>query len=115
MPPFAGSRYMFCAAVTDDAGRSFLTDREKYGFRPHADNRQHMVVEGDTLWGLAGRYFAPLPRACGLWWVIADFQIDAIHDPTISLEIGRIVFIPSLRVLNEIILSPTRRLAHGAA
>jgi hypothetical protein len=115
MPPFAGSRYMFCSAISDDQGRTHLTDREPYGFRPHPDNRQHMVVEGDALWGLAGRYFAPLPRACGLWWVIADFQPQAIHDPTISLDIGRIVWIPSLRVVNEIILSPTRRLSYGAA
>jgi hypothetical protein len=34
-------------------------------YRPFPDNRVHRVVEGDTLFQLADRYFAPLPRACG--------------------------------------------------
>lgn len=110
MPPLAGSRYMFCAAVSGEHEKKALTDREPYGFRPFADNRQHRVVEGDTLWDLAGRYFAPLPRACGLWWVIADFQPQPIYDPTLRLEPGESLWIPALRVLNDVIFSPLRRL-----
>jgi hypothetical protein len=67
------------------------------------------VVQGDTLWGLAGRYFAPLNRACGYWWVIADFQPDPIIDPTLGLEEGRVLFIPSRRVLTDVILAQARR------
>jgi hypothetical protein len=57
------------------------TEREPFRFRAFPDNRQHVVQQGKTLFSLAGRYFAPLPRASGLWWVIADFQPDPVHDP----------------------------------
>ena len=109
MPPRRFSRFMFCAAYLDDDGRLVLTEREPFRFRAFPDNRQHAVVAGDTLFTLAGRYFAPLPRASGLWWVIADFQPDPIHDPTLALELGRVMFIPSVRVLTEEVFSESRR------
>jgi hypothetical protein len=104
-----GSRYSFCQALRDEEGRYFLTEREPYGFVPYADNRTHLVVQGDTLFSLAGRYFAPLPRACGFWWVIADFQPVPIVDPTLALEIGRPLYICSVRVLTDVILGEARR------
>ena len=110
MPPRRFSRYTFSAALLDDDQRLFLTEREPYGFRTLPDNRQHVVRQGETLFSLAGRYFEPLPRASGLWWVIADFQPDgAVHDPTLSLELGRVVLIPSVRVVTEEIFAETRR------
>jgi hypothetical protein len=111
MPPKTGSRHSFCLGVRDAAGLLYLTEREPYGFREHTDNRGHTVVEGDTLWGLAGRYFSPLPRACGFWWAIADFQPDPVVDPTLLLEPGRRLFIPSLRVLTDVVLSESQRRA----
>ncbi len=112
MPPRAGSRYTFCQGVRDEHGWLYLTEREPYRFHQHTDNRIHTVVEGDTLFDLAGRYFAPLERACGYWWVIADFQPDPIIDPTLFLEKSRRLFIPSLRVLTDVILSENRRKEH---
>jgi hypothetical protein len=109
MPPRRLSRFSFCAAELDDDGRLVLAEREPFRFRPFADNRQHLIREGETLFALAGRYFAPLPRASGLWWVIADFQPDPVHDPTLSLELGRVLFIPSVRVITEEILAEARR------
>jgi len=109
MPPQVGSRHSFALGVRDDAGRLFLTEREPYGFHDQPDTRTHVVVQGDTLWGLAGAFFAPLPRACGFWWAIADFQPDPIIDPTLELELGRRLFIPSLRVLTDVILGEQRR------
>lgn len=109
MAPHAGSRHSFTLGVRDAGGRLFLTEREPYRFREHADTRVHVVSQGDTLFELAGRYFAPLPRSCGFWWVIADFQPDPIIDPTLELEPGRRLFIPSLRVLTDVILSEQRR------
>jgi len=113
MPPKVGSRYIFCLGVQDGFGLTHLTDREPYRFKSHADNRVHTVVQGDTLFDLAGRYFASIPRACGFWWIIADFQPDPIVDPTLELEMGRRVYIPSLRVLTDVILGETRRREHG--
>jgi hypothetical protein len=109
MPPRRFSRFTFSAAVLDDAGRLLLTEREPYRFRALADTRQHVVQQGDTLFTLAGRYFAPLPRPAGLWWTIADFQPEPIHDPTLALDPGRLLFIPSVRVITEEIFSEARR------
>ena len=109
MPPRRFSRFSFSAAVLDDAGRLFLTEREPFRFRSFPDNRQHVVQQGDTLFSLAGRYFAPLPRPSGLWWVIADFQPEPIHDPTLALDLGRVVFIPSVRVITEEVFAEARR------
>ncbi len=109
MPPRVGSRYGFALGVRAADGVLALTDREPYRYRAHADNRTHLVVQGDTIWDLAGRYFAPLPRACGYWWAIADFQPDPIVDPTLVIESGRRLFIPSLRVLTDVILGEAGR------
>ena len=109
MPPRRFSRYAFCSAVLDDDERLVLTEREPYRFRPLPDNREHVVKEGESLFSLAGRYFAPLPRPAGLWWVIADFQSDPVHDPTIALEPGRLLVIPSVRTVVEEVFSEKRR------
>ncbi len=113
MPPRVGSRHSFALGVRDAGGVLHLTEREPYRFRAHTDNRVHVVVQGDTLWGLAGRYFAPLPRACGFWWAIADFQPDPVVDPTLLLEPGRRMFIPTLRVLTDVILGEAGRRTRG--
>ncbi len=109
MPPRRFSRFSFSAAVLDDDGRLFLTEREPFRFRSLPDNRQHVTQQGDTLFSLAGRYFAPLPRPSGLWWVIADFQPEPIHDPTLALDLGRVMFIPSVRVITEEVFAEARR------
>jgi hypothetical protein len=109
MAPRTGSRHSFTLGVRDDGSRLLLTEREPYRYREHTDSRVHVVVQGDTLYDLAGRYFAPLPRACGFWWVLADFQPDPIVDPTLELEPGRRLAVPSLRVLTDVILSEQRR------
>jgi hypothetical protein len=109
MPPRRFSRYTFTSAVKGEDGRLFLTEREPFRFRSLPDNRQHVVKEGETLFSLAGRYFAPLPRPAGLWWVIADFQPDPIHDPTVALEPGRLLVVPSIRTIQEELFSESRR------
>ena len=50
-----------------------------------------------------------MPRGCGFWWAIADFQPDPIVDPTLDLEPGRRLVVPSLRVLTDVILGEQRR------
>jgi hypothetical protein len=109
MPPRRMSRHTFCHGFQDDVGDLILTEPEPYRYKPFADNRFHTVAEGDTLWGLAAKYFGSIPRADGLWWVIADFQIDPIHDPTLALTPGRMLVIPSLRTVIEEVFSESRR------
>lgn len=109
MPPGIRSRYLFCHGVRDENGVLYLTEREPFRYYPFKDNRLHVVFHGDTLFHLAGHYFAPLERACGYWWVIADFQPDPIFDPTLALEVGRRLVIPPLRLITDILPSRQRR------
>lgn len=111
MPPRKFSRYSFTSGVrdADDALQRFhLTDRVRFLYLPLSDNIQHIANQGDTLWNLASRFYAPIPRPAGLWWVVADFQPDPIHDPTVRLDIGRLLMIPSLRTVTEQIFSASR-------
>ena len=104
MPPRAGSRYAGSFGLRDEQGRLFLTEREPFGYRDFSDNRIHIVSQRETLFLLAGRYFAPLSRGAGYWWAIADFQPEPIVDPTSMVEVGTEMVIPSLRVLTDVIL-----------
>jgi hypothetical protein len=91
MAPRTGSRHSFALGVPDELGRRFLSEREPYRFKEHTDTRVHVVAQGDTLEGLAG------------------LQPDPIVDPTLELDIGRRLVVPSLRVLTDVILSEQRR------
>ncbi len=108
MPPQAFSRFEFTTAIRDRFGRLFLTEREPIRFISLPDSRLHVVKQGDTLFSIADRFFRPKPRPAGFWWVIADFQPDPIIDPTLALEVGRQIVVPSLRTLDELILDPSR-------
>ncbi len=109
MPPKQRSRYTFATAARAPGGELMLYGGEPFRYRELPDTRQHVVREGDTLFTLAGRYFTGIPRAAGLWWVIADFQPEPIHDPTLVLTPGRVMYIPSLRTVNEEVFSERRR------
>lgn len=109
MPPRRFSRYSFVSLVLDDATELLsLTDREPFRFQDFTDNEAHMVREGDTLHSLANSRYKGFVRPAGLWWIIADFQPAPIHDPTIALTPGRILFIPSQRTVSEEIFSASR-------
>jgi hypothetical protein len=110
MPPRRFSRHSFTLGITDSVVRTLLTDRVTFQFRTLADNIQHVVEEGDSLYTLAAKYYRGLPRPSGLWWVIADFQPNPVHDPTLKLEVGRVLIIPSLRTVQEELFSEERRL-----
>jgi hypothetical protein len=101
MPPRRYSRYALCSAQLDAGGRLFLKDRDPFRFQDFPDTRTYVVAAGDTLFTIAGRYFAPLPRPAGLWWVLADFQPDPILDPTLALDLGRLLYVPSIRVVTQ--------------
>lgn len=112
MPPREYSRHSYTIGYEDtnaDAPRpAFLSGRIPWRFRQRDDNRLVIAKTGDTLWALAGRYFSELPRACGLWWIIGDFQPEPIHDPTLQLAPGRTLVIPSTRAVLEEVFNDGR-------
>lgn len=109
MPPRRLSRYTFTTASRNADGDLLLNGEEPFRYVDLPDNVRHVVQDGDTLFALAGRYFSGITRAAGLWWVIADFQPDPIHDPTLRLAAGRVLFVPSVRTVNELVFSERRR------
>ena len=88
-----------------------MSEREFFLYQDLPDNRYHPVVTGDTLFNLAERAFPSFPRACGLFWVIADFQPERIQDATLALIVGTVLIIPSERVVRELIFDESRRTA----
>jgi hypothetical protein len=110
MPPRLFSRFTFCSTVTDPTtGALILLEREPYPYAPFADNIQHTVTSGDTLWSLAQRYYGAIAAGANLWWVIADFQPDPIFDPTIQLAPGAVIVVPSVRTIQTEIFDEARR------
>ena len=103
------SRHTTAYAYYDELGRPFLGDRDPFLYRRLADNVIHQVTAGDTLQSLAYQYYAPLSEghqsAAQLWWIIADFQFEPIHDPTIPLVLGSYVVLPSIETVQTQILT----------
>lgn len=105
MPPRLNSRYQASIGKEDESGNLFLTEREPFRFDPKLEGIvAHTVGQGDSLQTLTYLYFQPMPNAEHLWWIICEFQPDPILDPTLALDIGRVLFIPSIRIVQEKIL-----------
>lgn len=111
MPPRRYSRHTFTEGIEDanDDRRVLLSDRKRFLFEQRSDNIHHLVQQGDTLDSIASRYYSGLPRSAGLWWVVADFQPTPIHDPTLRLEPGTTIVVPSLRTVVEDVFNESRR------
>jgi len=105
----ASSRYAFCEEIVEDDGKIGLSRRVPFRFRARADNRRHTVREGETLFSISADYFSQMPRPAGFWWAIADYQEEPITDPTLALEAGRVLWIPSSALLSTVILGERRR------
>jgi hypothetical protein len=108
MPPRKFSRHTFCRAYTDATGALVLTDPVPFRFKNYSDNRHHTVQGGETLFSIAGAEFKSFYRPNGLWWIIADYQPNPIHDPTLKLAEGTILVIPSDRTIFEEIFDTKR-------
>ena len=112
MPPRALSRHIFTQGIRDQFGHLILTKAEPFRFVDLIDNEFHEVGRGDSLQTLAARKYRRIDpdRACGLWWIIADFQQPPIHDPTIQLSEGSTIVLPSVRTVIENVFDERRRL-----
>ena len=101
------SRYKYCKIYSDtlDDGRTviYLGDREPLEYVEDQENEIHIVVAGDTLESIANRYFAGFPDPSTMWWIIAEFQPVPIFDPTLRLEPGSILYIPSSALVHDML------------
>jgi len=105
------SRYAVTTLETLEDGTVELGEREPYHFRQRDDNLIHVAGHGDTWDALAEIYYSSISdRACGLWWVIAEYQPTPIVDPTIPIAPGRSVVIPAPIVVVTEILRSDRKL-----
>lgn len=106
MPPTPTSRTRLCSGIIDDDGDLVLTDPEPFLYRELPDNITHPVVQADTWQSIAYRYYGDAL----LYWVVVDFQpAGPVYDVTVALVPGERVVVPSLRTVQEDILSESRR------
>jgi hypothetical protein len=116
MPPRQYSRHLYCLGYQDQLGDHpvFMRARIPFRYQQRSDNILVVAKSGDTFYSLAGRYYSSLPRGCGLWWAIADFQPQPVHDPTLQLAAGQVVVVPSLRTVLEEVFDDSRVLESEA-
>lgn len=72
-----------------------------------SDDLEIQASELDTFFRMASREYRGAGSA-SLWWVIADYQ-ESYHHPLAPLEMGESIVVPSLRTVQEIIMSEDRR------
>ncbi len=105
MPPRINSRYLSTEGVVDDNGYFHLTEREPFKYDANLPGTiRHRVGAGESIFTIAFKYYDPFPNAEHLWWVLCEFQPDPILDPTLDLAENRIIFVPTLRVIQEKVL-----------
>jgi hypothetical protein len=112
MAVFRDSRFTLTVARTDEAGRLYTAPHAPLGApaRETQGTVEHVAVEGDTWFNLAGRYFADHPRGCGLYWVLCDYQDPPVLDPTLRITPGTIVRVPPAATVRAIFDERRRRL-----
>lgn len=120
MPARRYSRHTFAAEFIDSDRKRFLSDRVRFPYQDLADNITHVAREGDHWWYLASQFYASLSQSIStafspaqLWWIVADYQLPPVHDPTIPPVPGVTVFAPSLRTVETRIFNPAVRLRLG--
>jgi nucleoid-associated protein YgaU len=90
-------------------GRVELLPRGFFGFQKFSDTVEHIALSGDTLWQIAAKYYSgQYSRAALMYWVIADFQPEPITDPTLVILAGTKIYVPSIKVIEMYIFSPSR-------
>lgn len=99
------SRYFATGEETNDEAVQVVAEREPYAYRDRSDNISHVASEGDSWQTIAERYYSSISsRACGLWWVVAEYQPTPIVDPTLQIRKGKVITVPApIVVINEIL------------
>jgi hypothetical protein len=100
------SRYANLDTLTDASGNLVLEDRVPRRFEARDDNLFHVSADGDTWDSLADRYYSHISeRACGLFWVVMDYQDPPVVDPTLTIRPNTVIAIPSPQMVVTEILS----------
>jgi hypothetical protein len=98
----------------DGSNNLFLTERTPFRYDDTLDDTiQHEIGENETLAAIAYLYYKTLKRPDGsrrdgwgpehLWWIICEFQPTPITDPTLALDVGRVLEIPSPAVVQRLV------------
>ena len=90
------SRYKFAGVLQDSDGRLFLKEREPFRFQSRPDNISHVVIDGQRWWHLAQLYYSDISDNAGpLYWIICDYQVPPVVDPTLKIPGNTLVIVPS--------------------
>lgn len=105
--PSRYSRYLLGEEIVTLAGERTWVPPEPVKALGLSDDIEHTAEEGETFFRLSSREYRGIRPSTALWWAIADYQRRYQH-PLAPLEIGKTVLLPSLRTIEEIILSEDR-------
>lgn len=95
-------QYDMCYEKEIDGKLRILPDAP-FRFQEFDDTIKHICSDGETLWEIAAKYYHKrgLPRA-SMWYMwIANFQPEPIVDPTLKMKGGKVLYIPSPRVIRN--------------
>lgn len=106
MPPQKNSRYSYCLGIKR-SGKLWLSSMTPFRYREYSDTRIHQTVENETLDQIAERYYGD--DGWKWWWVIAQFQPNPIVDPTVAFDAGVTIYVPSMKIISQVIMNPSRR------
>lgn len=99
------SRYFAAEEYTAWNGTILLSEAVPFRYVERDDNIVHQAVEGDSWFTLAEMYYWMLShRAAGLYWIGCDFQPEPVVDPTLAIQGGKTIILPSASVVRSEIL-----------
>ncbi|KKN87416.1 hypothetical protein LCGC14_0258710 [marine sediment metagenome] len=99
------SRYYTAEPYTAWNGTILLSEYEPFRYVDRDDNIVHAATEGDSWFTLAQMYYWMISiRAAGLYWIGCDFQPVPVVDPTLAIQGGTTIILPSAAVVRSEIL-----------
>jgi len=81
----------------------YFSTRESVKYASDTENQMYTVKAGDTLQNLAQKFFDGFQTPAQLWWILAEYQNPPIFDPTLKLEVGKILVVPSVNRTHALI------------
>jgi len=96
------SRYALSELVYNETNGTIETSLRKHVYyMGETDDIVHSAKEGDTWHSLAAMYYIGIINPEQYWWIIADYQPNTTIDPTINIQPGDIIIIPSMQFVQS--------------